>query len=377
MIACLVIAAILAAAAVYPFVVYPAVLRALPAVPPVSCGGARSAEGAEFCLVFSAYNESRSLVDKLENLEQLVDRYPLLEVRAYDDGSSDGTLDMLCASAALASVTSGEGRRGKAHGMKEIVSLTSRPIVVCTDANVLLDGEIFDELAALFSEEAVGGVCGHLEYLASSGSATEAVGGLYWRLEERIKSLESSSGNVMGGDGSIFAVRRELYPEFPDSVQDDFFVTMSVVFSGRRLVYAPSVRAYERLVSASSDEFARKIRIAARAYHTYRSFRSSVRSMSRFDRWKFYSHKLLRWWSGALICASALLVAAAIAPHSWFVAVALLIFGGVLLAPSGRWVPRHVRAVSEMLRSLVASSFGSLKAAFGATYVTWSPPTSR
>ena len=40
----------------------------------------------------------------------------------------------------------------------------------------------------------------------------------------------------MGADGSIFAVRRELYPDFPDTVQDDFTVSMSAVFAGRRLV---------------------------------------------------------------------------------------------------------------------------------------------
>src|SRR3546814_6771444 len=95
-------------------------------------------------------------------------------------------------------------------------------------------------------------------------SATASVGSLYWRIEERLKDEESRTGNVLGADGSIFSIRRALYPEFPDSVLDDLTVSMAVVFAGRRLVKAKDVIARERLVAGRGDEYRRKVRIAAR-----------------------------------------------------------------------------------------------------------------
>ena len=80
---------------------------------------------------------------------------------------------------------------------------------------------------------------------AIAASPTAKVGALYWRLEEATKALESRTGSVMGGDGSIFSIRRSLYPDFPDSVLDDLTVSMSPVFAGKRLIRADDVIAFE------------------------------------------------------------------------------------------------------------------------------------
>ena len=96
----------------------------------------------------------------------------------------------------------------------------------------------------------------------------------YWlglpKIDDNLQHLESRTGNVMGASGGLFSVRRELYPEFPDTVQDDFTVSMSVVFRGKRLIKARDVIAFERTVSRRDEELRRKVRIGARAFHTHR-----------------------------------------------------------------------------------------------------------
>ena len=66
---------------VYPYVVYPQLLKLLPARPVVS--GEPKVRSAS--LLFCAFNEGVALAEKLANIEVLKTRYPSLEVLAYND----------------------------------------------------------------------------------------------------------------------------------------------------------------------------------------------------------------------------------------------------------------------------------------------------
>lgn len=362
---------------VYPYFIYPRVLARLPRVvdgaAPV---GAQEPSSSDFALLFCAYNERSSAEEKAENLRELVHRYPDLSVLVYDDGSSDGCGSVYSSVGENVQVVVGPGRMGKARGMKTLVGMTARPFLVFTDANVILDPDAIDRLRHIYRDPAIGGVCGHLVYEGTDGTATEEAGQQYWSLDERLKQLESMTGSVMGGDGSIFSVRRELYPTYPDTVQDDFTVTMSVVFSGRRLVYAEDVIARERLVSRSSEEYRRKVRIAARAYHTHLMMRDRVRKMSALDRWKYSSHKVLRWLGGGFALGAIVAGLAAVAVISPIAAVICAAVGIIALL-FGPHIAPIFGTVREILLALMSTLHGLVLGAGGKTFATWNPPQSR
>src|SRR3546814_2154807 len=102
--------------------------------------------------------------------------------------------------------------------MNTLVQAAEGDIVVFTDANVMVDPAALAALRRSFADPTVGCVCGQLVYTNPEEGATAAVGSFYWRLEERIKALESRSGSTMGADGSIFAVRRGLYRAVPPDI---------------------------------------------------------------------------------------------------------------------------------------------------------------
>jgi cellulose synthase/poly-beta-1,6-N-acetylglucosamine synthase-like glycosyltransferase len=277
----------------------------------------------------------------------------------------------------MITVIRGPGRTGKAHGMKRLAAQATGDILIFTDANVILAENAIDALLPYYVDAQVGGVLGSLRYGGTEKSATASVGGLYWRLEEHLKDLESRTGNVMGADGSIFSVRRALYPAFPDDVLDDLTVSMAVVFAGKRLIKAKDVIAHEMLVAQRADEYRRKVRIAARAWHTRRHLRPQLQRMSGLDRFKYASRKLIRWF-GALwmgIGGTALLALAwRLSPF----APVLLLAGGLLLILLGLQMRRGpLAALVDMALAYVATLRGVTLAMRGKTFTTWAPAKSR
>ena len=359
---------------ILPYVIYPVLLRLLPEVKV-----RQDHQGVSFSysLLFCAYNEENSLPAKLENIASLKKKHPDLEVLVFDDGSSDETLKLLKASHCIDVIIEGSGRSGKAAGMKQLAKAAAGQILLFTDANVILDLSAIEALGKYYSDDQIGGVCGTLHYVGENNSMTAEMNGQYWRLEEKIKVLESRSGNVMGADGSLFSVRKCLYPDFPDSVLDDFTVSMSVVFSGYRLLQAQDFTAYERLVQSSAEEWERKIRIATRAFYTHMKFGAKIRQMRLIDRWKYFCRKYVRW-NGGISFMIALSSAVLLIPYVsiWtfisasasYIALALLALASFIVIG---WKCR------PLISAVLATQIGVFRARRGLTVQTWTPAKTR
>ncbi|MBH1991986.1 MAG: glycosyltransferase [Sphingomonadaceae bacterium] len=357
----------------WPFLCYPLILRALP----TKATTAADSPVPSASLLFCAYNEAAAMPEKLANLAMLKQRHPGLEILAFDDGSSDGTGDLLAARGDIVTLVRGPGRSGKAHGMKQLAARARGDVLIFTDANVVLDEDAVANLLARYADCQIGGVLGSLHYMGEGETATAAVGSLYWRIEERLKDEESRTGNVLGADGSIFSIRRALYPDFPDSVLDDLTVSMAVVFAGKRLIKAKDVIARERLVTARKDEYRRKVRIAARSWHTHQHLRPQLRRMAAIDRFKYGSRKIVRWFGGLFILTGAVAagtLAMRISPA--------LYLGGALAVGAVLWMGVRARsgpfaALVDIMIAYAATLQGVMKAMAGRTVTIWNPAKSR
>ncbi|WP_269791605.1 glycosyltransferase [Stenotrophomonas sp. Iso1] len=337
----------------------------------------KAVDGANFSLLFCAYNEAASMPTKLGNLRALKSRYPALEILAFDDGSVDGTAALIAQDATLVTLVKGDGRNGKAHGMKLLAKRARGRFLIFTDANVLLDTDALTSLDACYADPSVGGVCGSLHYLAAEGTVTAKIGGLYWRLEERIKDLESVSGSVMGADGSIFSIRAELYPDFPDTVLDDFTTSMEVVFRDKRLIKSNNVRAFEQLVSSRSDEYARKIRIAARAFHTHMTCSHKRKNLTLANKFRYFSHKTLRWFGGGFLVIGAVTGIGAITLLNPALGIGTLTVLAAAFYIGLRFQAGTLSSIVEIVIAMIATLTGVFRAIRGQTFATWNPAKSR
>lgn len=356
---------------VYPFAIYPEILERMRRVGPLDD---RGSVGTSFALLFCAYNEEKALPETIANLRRIKQIWPDLRILAYSDCSSDRTFELLSAAGDVLEAFEGKVRLGKPAGMRRLVDEAASDIVIFMDANVIIDPQTVRRFETYFADPCIGCVAGKLRYVNEGESTVAAVGALYWRLEERIKRLESETGSTMGADGSLFAMRRVYYPEVREDLQDDFLASMEVLFHGLRCVSAPDILAYEKAATNASSEFRRKRRIACGAFSTHRHIWSRVLRLPALDRFKYVSHKLLRWFGAVFIVIgviAAAILAAELGLFGWFAGamLAAMAVGAIGL----RLGVSPVTKVVSILTAMVATSLGVFESIFGGKYAIWNP----
>jgi glycosyltransferase involved in cell wall biosynthesis len=376
----LALAAAFLALAAHPFTTYPASLALLrrwraPQSAPATPGQAPQS----FSLLVCAHNEERVIEGKIANLEALLERAPgWAEVLVYVDGSSDGTAAILEQRAdPRFTVVVAPRRSGKTAGLNRLAALARGEILVLSDANVTLAPDALERLAPRFADPEVGLVVGHLRYVNSKESVTADNGARYWRLEETLRQLESDTGSAIGADGSLYAVRRTLWPTVPDDLIDDFYVPMTIRFAGRRVCRGADVHAFERSAGCGRDEFRRKVRIACQAFNVHRALWPQIRALAPLDRYKYLSHKLLKWLAGPHLLLAAALALAGLASAVGAASAAMLAAGSLLaLAIACRLRLRPALALWDGLAMLAAVALGLLRSLQGERFQTWQPADS-
>ena len=364
----------------HPFTTYPLSLALLDRLRPRPAAAARPARptpSPRVALCVCAYNEEKVIRAKADNMVGMRKAVPGLELLVYVDSSSDRTAEILREYGSEITVVVSPTRHGKTHGMNTLVGQTGADILVFSDANVTFAPDAVPRLLRRFDDPAVGCVCGHLVYTRASDSATAVTGSLYWRLEEAIKELESRSGSTMGADGSIFAIRRTLHRPPPPDIIDDMFVSLSILCGGHRVVRASDALAYEEAATHAGDEFRRKVRIACQAFNVHRLLRAELAGLPLFDRYKYVSHKLLRWFAAYLLGAATLCFAAGLAVLGAWVPLLLCALAGAALLVAARLRPAGpVGKLVGIAAAFVATGLGVAQSLHGERFQIWTPPAS-
>jgi len=301
-----------------------------------------------------------------------------VDLLIYVDGATDDTAKILAEFASGIDVVVSAKRSGKSAGMNALLARTDADIILFSDANAMIDPEGIAGLGELFDDPTVGCVCGHLIYSdPDSFSETAEVGSAYWRLEEHIKRLESETGSIMGADGALFAIRRELYRPVREDVIDDMFTSLSILCDGYRVVRAEAFRAVEPPTMRSDEEFRRKVRISCRAFNAHRLLWKRLRKLDGVTVYKYVSHKLLRWFSGLNLAIAAFfawtLLASLIGFWITLGLVAATMAAAAFVYASGH---RPMRMIGEIVFALIAASLGVMSSLQGKRFQTWTPPAS-
>lgn len=310
-------------------------------------------------------NEEAVIARKIENLLALDYPAEKLGIVVISDGSTDGTAAILqeYANNPQVQMVIMTSSRGKAAGLNDAMKLAKREIVLFTDARQMIESSALRRLMENFADAEVGCVSGELLLGdPQTGEAGKGMG-LYWRIEKKIRELESASGSVVGATGAIYCVRRALLESLPEgTILDDVLLPMQVVREKFRVVFDSQARAWDSPNLGQSREFARKVRTLSGNYQLLQLAPWLLTSTNPI-RFEFISHKVLRlvvpFALLAVLLASAFLpepfYRAALAAQMAFYGLSLLAMAGFKIGPLSR--PADAARTFVVLNSAAVVAF--------------------
>jgi cellulose synthase/poly-beta-1,6-N-acetylglucosamine synthase-like glycosyltransferase len=273
---------------------YPLLLAALCRIrgrgqaPYTAVRGQAPLSGMRVSLVIAAYNEGAVIERKIANARAL-DYDGELEIIVASDGSSDDTV----VKAAAADVVLELPRGGKIRAQDTAVAKAKGDIVAFSDANSFWEPDALQRLVAPFADPKVGYVCGQVRVTNDAGDNQE---GVYWRYEMWIRDMESRLAGVTGGNGAIYAVRKDAYIRVDPRMGHDLSFPFNMVKRGWKPVYAPDARAEEKMVPSIEGEFRRKRRMQSHMWPiVLTGGLLGPRGYSPLYALEVYSHRALRY----------------------------------------------------------------------------------
>lgn len=246
-------------------------------------------------LLIAAYNEEVVIKRKLENSLSL--NYPRerLQILVAADGSDDKTTEIVQAFAGQGVELSYDPvRRGKLAAINRAIKKARHEIIVFSDANNDYQPDALQKLVQPFADPTIGATTGSKHIVQSESNLAQA-DGLYWRYESLLKEQENRLGCCIGVVGEIFAIRRDLYTHPPDKIiNDDFFIALSILKQGYRILYVPQARSSEKASHSEQDELLRRARIVAGRYQAMAYSPSHLPFRRPLVVWQIISHKFMR-----------------------------------------------------------------------------------
>jgi glycosyltransferase involved in cell wall biosynthesis len=300
-------------------------------------------------LLVAAYNEAAVIAEKIRN--SLALDYPAekLEIVIASDGSKDTTAEIVRSFAATGGskrvrLLDFEVNRGKTTVLNEAVPQLHGEIVAFSDASSMLAADSLRTLVQHFSEPRIGAASGVYRLLKKDQAHMGSQEDLYWKYETFLKVQEAKVGAFTGAHGSLYAIRRELYP-FPsaNTINDDFTIPIRILERGHRVAYEPSAVAYEE--AHEMEGFSRRVRIMAGNIEQLREIKGLLWPPRPLVAFCLLSHK-----TGRLLVPVFMLVTLAtnIAlrdefPYGWLLLGQVLFYGLALLGSKFRLRPKVLR----------------------------------
>jgi cellulose synthase/poly-beta-1,6-N-acetylglucosamine synthase-like glycosyltransferase len=285
-------------------------------------------------VIVAAYAEQDVIAGRVANLRALDYPPALVELIVACDGSPD--LTAARAREAGADVVLELPRGGKIRAQDAGVERASGEILAFSDANVTWEPDALRRLVAPFADPRVGYVCGEVQLVdAVTGSNQE---GLYWRYELALRALESRVRSVTGGNGAIYATRRESYLVVDPIMGHDLSFPFNMVKRGWLALAVREAQASEKMVPTIEGEFARKRRMMS---HTWpivvRGGMLSPRGYDPLYALMIVSHRILRYLTPFLHVV-ALVLNVLLLGSGWVYVAALVLQLAVLAAAAGAGV---------------------------------------
>jgi len=292
----------------------------------------------EITILISAYNEENSIEGTIKNKLYLDYPKEKLEIIVISDGSTDKTDEIVKQYKQQGvRLLRQEPRAGKTSALNMAVPKAKGEILVFSDANSLYATDAMNKLVQSFSDPNVGYVTGKMIYANPDGTTIGDGCTTYMKYENSLRNFETKLGSIVGVDGGIDAVRKELYKSMNQDQLPDFVLPLKIVEQGYRVIYEPEAILKEPSLQVREDEYKMRLRVSLRSLWALSDMRHLLTfTGSKLFTWQLWSHKVLRYLCfvfllGAYIVNLALWTEAPF--YKFFFILQNIAYAGALLSP--------------------------------------------
>lgn len=335
-------------------------------------------------IIMAVHNEEKVIAEKIQSLYDTGypgDRFELL---VGSDGSSDRTNDMLeefsKGHESFHFIAFGE-RRGKPAVINELRERARGEILIMTDAQVIFTPDTIFELVKHYRNDQIGLVGANILNTRIDKSGISYQEWSFMSREIRLKYHEGKAwGTMIGAYGACYSIRNEYYTKVPEGYSvDDFYITMKVLERKKKCILEMKALGYENVPNRLSEEFRRKIRIAAGNFQNLKTFYKLLWPPYTGVAFSFFSHKVLRWL-GPFFLLFLLSSNSILAFNHPFYRILLIIQGGLIISPFIDFLLRKIglhivilRFITHFYSMNLALLAGFLKFIKGTETNVWQP----
>jgi Glycosyltransferases, probably involved in cell wall biogenesis len=368
-----------AAALIYTYVGYPALIALISTLRPRRVR--RSDFTPPLTIIITAYNEERALAGKLANTLALDYPRDQIEIIVASDCSSDRTDEIAQSFHNQGVILHRQPKRlGKTAAQNAAVEKARGEILVFSDATSLYAPDALRNIARNFADETVGCVGGRLVYVDPGNTHIGRGARRYWGYETFLKRHESAAGSLIGVSGCLYAVRRSAYTPLYNEACSDFIIATKMVEQGLRSIYEPEAICTEETNQRQDNELRMRVRVIAQTFTDLWRHRPMLNPLrSGLYGIQLLSHKVMRYFVPffliALFAASAVLAAYSLSYRAFFLAQSLGYLCGAM-----SWLLENFGVRSRVLalpHYFVLANVASVIAMFqflrGERYARWEP----
>lgn len=360
----------------YVYILYPLIITALSFI--FNKHYVRETIEPPLSVVITAFNEEKHIASKIQNTLELDYPKDKLEIIVGSDGSTDRTNEIVKSyekhGVRLLDFTE---NRGKTMVQNDCVRKAANDIIVFMDAASVCDKDCLKNLVKNFADSRVGVVAGRVEFIQSKENLTTESQGLYWKYEQSLKKAESRLGSMVGVDGPLYAIRRDVYVYLEADIISDLITPLLVIRDGYSVVYEPTAVTYEEATIRTGDELRTRRRIVTRGFAGLFRYPELFNFIKRpMIVWQILSHKILRWLVGLyflLMLGSSLILSSQLIYLLAFYCMA----GFLFLAYYGLRTRDHPRGLYAVPYYFVLVNYAALHGVMdffrGKRVVSWKP----
>ncbi len=355
-----IIAIILLIIIIYHHLGYPVLLKLVGRFKTKKIAESHSKELPKIHIVIPAYNEESMIAQKIDSLSWL--DYPdnKLSISIYCDGCTDDTVRRAIKSQSQfynrdldIRIVNIKENMGKVAVINKAIAECDEDILAFSDVSSILSSDTLRLTAKQMSNKKVAVVTGNYSLFSinpetSSGSLGDSLGeSIYWQYQNKIRSLESNLGAVMGVTGGYFSIKKEsCHTLEADTINDDFILPMLAVIKGGLSVLDSDIRILETETTPLEQDAQRRLRISQGNMQQVIRLKALLLPGIKLERiwasWMFFSGKFLR----------------VVMPY---LLISLLILSATLVTESPLFMLLFCAQISVYLVAIIHQCFNRLK----------------